>query len=110
MQGRISDAKDQLLDDAKDINTATREELRMISDAMIDMAVRQPRHTERITERLSDAPQRYAELDPNECLAFKYPSGMRNEVREAIRSHLASLPKFDNSGQRIFYPTIDQRP
>ena len=100
MQKTIT-AKDDLLADSRGVNADTQEIMSRITDALVDVTARQPKHTERITETFKDAPQRYAEFDPNKCLSFVYPDGMRDGLQKAIEAHLASLPAFDASGQRL---------
>lgn len=102
-------AKDSLIEQSKAINEQTNQQMIRISDAMIDLSARQPKHTERITETLRDAPERYKDEDPDNCLTYRYPDGLRNEISASIESHFASLPKFDSSGARIEYPTLTER-
>ena len=94
-------AKDDLIQTQNGIVKLTQDQMSEISRTLVDLSLRQPKHTEKITERLSDAPTQYAEFDPNKCLSFVYPDGMFNDAREAVLSHIASLPKFDNSGRRV---------
>lgn len=93
-------AKDELAEKYIDLNKQTREQMGDISQALVDLSLRQPKHTERVTETFRDAPTKYAEFDPNQCLRYAYPPGLRDELSAAIKSHAASLPYFDGSGRR----------